>query len=355
MESLKENNLSGSSKILADETTPGEVLENRLERYAKAKKRSESVLKYIIHLINSYPQAEKPDFNQLEYRELLKIRRQLKECGAFLLFRHYFTAGRHRLIGGCTCKRHLLCMLCAVRRAARQLAAYLKKVNQVLSQDSNQKLVLITLTVKNGDDLLERYKHLTKSLRVLTDRRKNILSGERKSFTVFTEIQGAVWTFEATNKGNGWHPHCHMLAMVDGSLDVKAFQETLSQEWKEVSKDSFIVDVRPIIENNDNDRIGAFCEVFKYALKTNDMSVENQYQAHKKLRGKRLIASLGTLYNVQVPESLNDEIEDELESLPYVDILFRYSEYLGYQELEIIPQVFPVECNQYGRPSADVA
>lgn len=339
MEGLKENNLSETSSVLKDETTPGEVLENRLERYAKAKKRSESVLKYIIHLINNYPQAEKPDFNRSEYRELQKISRQLKECGAFLLFRHYFTAGRHRLIGGCTCKRHLLCMLCAVRRAARQLAAYLKKVSQILSQDSNQKLLLITLTVKNGDDLLERYKHLTKSLRVLTNRRKHNLSGDRLEKTVFTEIQGAVWTFEATNKGNGWHPHCHMLAVVDKFLDVKGFQETLSREWKEVSKDSFIVDVRPIVETNENDRIGAFCEVFKYALKTNDMSVENQYQAHKKLRGKRLIASLGTLYNVQVSESLNDEIEDDLESLPYVDILFRYSEYLGYQEYETIPQV----------------
>jgi len=175
LEGFNEKNLSGSSNILQDETTPGEVLENRLERYAKAKKRSESVLKYIIHLMDNYPQAEKPDFNRSEYRELQRISRQLKECGAFLLFRHYFTVGQHRLIGGCTCKRHLLCMLCAVRRAAKQLQAYLRKVEQVLSE--NQKLVLITLTVKNGDDLLERYKHLTKSLRVLTDYRKNVSLG----------------------------------------------------------------------------------------------------------------------------------------------------------------------------------
>jgi len=351
LEGFNEKNLSGSSQILADETTPGEVLENRLERYAKAKKRSESVLRYIIHLIDNYPQAEKPDFNRSEYRELQRISRQLKECGAFLIFRHYFTAGQHRLIGGCTCKRHLLCMLCAVRRAARQLQSYLRKVEQVLSENSNQKLVLITLTVKNGDDLQERYKHLTQSLRVLTNRRKVL----RSISTVFTEIQGAVWTFEATNKGNGWHPHCHMMAIVEKDLDIKSFQESLSREWKEVSKDSFIVDVRMINETNEKDRIGAFCEVFKYALKTNDMSVENQYQAHKKLRGKRLIASLGSLYNVQVSESLNDEVEDDLELLPYVDILFRYSEYLGYQEIETMPQVSPVEQHQYGRRSADVA
>jgi hypothetical protein len=84
---------------------------------------------------------------------------------------------------------------------------------------------------------------------------------------------------------------------------------------------------------NDGESIdGSFCEVFKYALKSNDMSVENLYQAYLTLRGKRLIASIGSLFGVEVSEDLHDDIEEELKTLPYVDMLFRYSETFGYQE-----------------------
>lgn len=348
MEGLgQEKSLPESSVILADETTPGEALDKRLERYAKAKKRSRSVMDYIIHLMDESTQSE---ISNEEYWELEKIYDQMDECGAFLLFRHFYTKGIHKLVGGCTCKRHLLCMLCAIRRGAKQMEAYQKKVEQVLSGNENQKLALITLTVKNGNDLLERYTHLTKSLKVLTDRRKFMLSGKKPIPTVFADIQGAVWTFEATNTGNGWHPHCHMLAIVDRDIDlgemelidgswvksrVGRFQNELTQEWQGVTGDSFIVDVRPIVEKSDTENMtGAFREVFKYALKTNDMTVENQYQAYKSLKGKRLIASLGSLYNVQVSGDLNDTVEEELRLSPYIDILFRYSETFGYQEYE---------------------
>jgi hypothetical protein len=274
----------------------------------------------------------------------------MDDCGAFLLFRHFYTKGIHKLVGGCTCKRHLLCMLCAIRRGAKQMEAYQKRVEHVLSVNVNQKLALITLTVKNGDDLLERYKHLTKSLKVLTDRRKNMLLDIRTLPTVFVEIQGAVWTFEATNTGNGWHPHCHILAIVGSDVDlgemelidskwvksrVGRFQDELTQEWQAITGDSFIVDVRPVIEKSDTEnRMGAFREVFKYALKTNDMTVENQYKAYRALKGKRLIVSLGCLRNVKVSDDLNDTIEEELRLSPYIDILFRYSETFGYQEHE---------------------
>lgn len=333
MQEIEDQKTSVMSNTLADEMTPQEGLEYRLARYAKAKARSESVQGYIISLIYAYPQEGNSHYNKAEFNGLKKLRDQLKECGSFLMFRHYHTVGLHKLVGGCTCKKHLLCMLCAVRRASKQLSGYLKKVDQVMKDNPGRKLILITLTVKNGDDLRERFQHLTKSLKVLTDRRRFILAGKKPIHTVFTGISGAVWTFETTNNGKGWHPHCHMLALVDQELNVDQFQESLTKEWTEISGDSYIVDARTVLIDNDN-RIGAFCEVFKYALKTNDMSLENQYKAYRSLSGKRLIASLGSLYGVKISDDLNDDIEEELELLPYVDILFRYSKFFGYQEHE---------------------
>lgn len=337
MQGVEERKAPAVSDALVSETTPQEVLEYRLDRYAKAKARSESVQEFIITLLNRYPQEGNPAYNKGEFEELKKLRDQLKECGSYLIFRHYYTVGIHKLTGGCTCKRHLLCMLCAIRRAAKQMTSYLKKVEQVMSDNPGQKLILITLTVKNGDDLKERYNHLTKCLRIMTERRKGSIQGKRRVST-FTEIKGAVWTFETTNKGKGWHPHCHMLALVDKELNVEEFQETLTKEWAEISGDSYIVDARPVLVDKENWQ-GAFCEVFKYALKTNDMTVENQFKAYRALFGKRLIASIGSLYGVKVSEDLADDIEEELELLPYVEMLFKYSKFFGYQEWESVNHV----------------
>lgn len=338
MQGVEERKAPAVSDALISETTPQEVLEHRLDRYAKAKARSESVQEFIITLLDRYPQEGNPAYNKGEFEELKKLRDQLKECGSYLIFRHYYTVGIHKLTGGCTCKRHLLCMLCAIRRAAKQMTSYLKKVEQVMSDNPGQKLILITLTVKNGDDLGDRYRHLTRSLKVLTDRRRFMLAGRKPVPTVFAGVNGAVWTIETTNNGKGWHPHCHMLALVDKGLNVEEFQAALTKEWAEISGDSYIVDARPVMVDKENWQ-GAFCEVFKYALKTNDMTVENQYRAYRSLFGKRLIASLGSLYGVQVSEDLTDDIEEELELLPYVEMLFKYSKFFGYQEWESVNHV----------------
>jgi hypothetical protein len=200
-----------------------------------------------------------------------------------------------------------------------------------MNDNPGLKQVMITLTIKNGDDLSERFRHVTKSLKVLTERRRQFTLGSRKELTSLGFINGAVWSYEVSNIGNGWHPHCHMLALVDKELNVEHFQELLRKEWNEVTGDSYMVEAHNVV--NDGERIdGSFCEVFKYALKSNDMSVENLYQAYLALRGKRLISSIGSLFGVEVSEDLHDDIEEELKTLPYVDMLFRYSETFGYQE-----------------------
>ena len=110
------------------------------------------------------------------------------------------------------------------------------------------------------------------------------------------------------------------------------------EEWKEITEDSKIIDVRPVSEERENkDRVGAFCEVFKYALKTSDMEVQDQFEAYTQLKGKRLIRSFGNLFGVKVQEDLNDDIETELEAERWVDVLFNWSEMFGYQQTKIIP------------------
>ena len=207
----------------------------------------------------------------------------------------------------------------------------------------NLKPVFITLTVKNGDDLLERFEHLENSFQVLKDRRRD---SEKKGrgFCEFSKIDGCVYSYEITNKGNGWHPHLHMVALVDDWID----REKLSKEWKAITGDSFIVDVRRLKptkadlslnvgeqSSNEGDYMEAFMEVFKYALKFSDMSFENIWLAHEtltketvsadgsiKTRMRRLQGTIGSFRGVKVPEKLTDEpIED---NAPFMAILYRY-------------------------------
>jgi hypothetical protein len=167
-----------------------------------------------------------------------------------------------------------------------------------------------TLTVKDGDNLAERFRHLHESQRALWMRK------HRGRGCVLDGVAGAVWSYEVKRgAGSGlWHPHLHMIALAE----VEPSQERLSREWHAVTGDSHVVDVRPISQE---DPASGFIEVFKYAVKASDMELADTVHAHQTLRGKRLIASAGCFRGVEVPEELTDE---PLEGLPFVELLFRH-------------------------------
>lgn len=235
-------------------------------------------------------------------------------CGNYLHFREYFTVGKVRLHNASFCKQHLVCPLCAIRRGAKALGAYLARWEVIQKERPELKPYLVTFTVKNGEDLAERQKHLTDSLKRLRDRRRFFNAGKRGSpWTELCKAQGGVYTLELTNKGNGWHPHCHMIALCASPID----QSALSSEWLGITKDSMIVDSRPIT----GDPSEGFMEVFKYAVKFSDLELSRNWEAAQILKGKRLLNSFGLFRGVEVPESLTDE---PLDSLPFWDRFYRF-------------------------------
>lgn len=246
--------------------------------------------------------------------EAIKTAAGLATCGNYLHFREYFTVGKVRLHNATFCKQHLVCPLCAIRRGAKALGAYLTRWQVIQEERPELRPYLITLTVKNGPDLEERQTHLSKSLRKLLDRRRNFNAGSRgHPWTELCKVEGAVYTLELTNKGNGWHPHCHMIALAASAPS----QSAISAEWLSITGDSMIVDCRPIT----GDPSEGFMEVFKYAVKFSDLTLADNWHAAQVLKGKRLLNSFGLFRGVQIPESLLDEPLDEL---PYWDRFYRY-------------------------------
>ena len=294
----KENpdSLAGETGVQGIEALPGKV-----NRYSKAKKGALDVADYMAGIPEHQAMAAK-----------------VKGCGDYLVFRHYYTVDLVRLHGASLCKKHLLCPLCAIRRGAKALAAYLQRWEVIHEQNPNLKPYLVTLTVKDGPDLGERFKHLKKSLQELFMRK------HRGRGSSLDGVAGSVWSYEV-KRGSGsgsWHPHLHMIALAESIPD----QSQLSAEWHNITGDSFIVDVRPISED---DPVSGFIEVFKYAVKFSEQEPADTVHAWVTLASKRLLASSGCFRGVVVPESLLDDPEG-LQDLPFIQYFYRYLAGAGY-------------------------
>jgi len=277
-----------------------EELSNRVDRYGKARSTALDVAEYM----RSHVQGEEK-----------RVRRVL-ECGDYLAFRHYFTVDQVKLHAASFCMQHLLCPLCAIRRGSKALKSYLDRWDAIRSENVSIRPFMVTLTVKDGSDLDERFKHLQKSQRELWKRK------QRGRGSVLDGVLGAVWSYEfKRGKNSGlWHPHLHMIALAE----VEPCKYRLSGEWREITGDSFIVDVRQI---DQADPVSGFLEVFKYAVKFSDQSAPDTVHAWRILKGKRLLDSAGCFRGVKVPESLTDE---PLEDLPYVEYFYRFLKGAGY-------------------------
>ena len=272
-----------------------EALPKRVDRYSKAKKGALDTAEYMATLSKHQATAKR-----------------VHGCGDYLLFRHFFTIDTVKLHAASFCMKHLLCPLCAIRRGAKALGAYLDRFEALKRTSARLRPFLVTLTVKDGLDLAERFKHLHDSQRELWKRK------QRRRGSVLDGVEGAVWSYEV-KRGNGsglWHPHLHMIALAEVAPDA----ERLSREWHQITGDSFIVDVRPISQE---DPASGFVEVFKYAVKFSDQEPADTVHAWETLAGKRLLGSAGCFRGVEIPEDLTDDPGDYL-GLPYVDLLYRY-------------------------------
>jgi len=302
---------------LADEVQRGfdesGKLPDRLKRYAFARERA---------LLNLSHLDEKT--HSLHYR---MIKTRLIACGDYLGFKHYFTVGKVRLTAANFCMVHLLCPLCAIRRGSKTLEAYLARFEIIKAENSGLKLSMLTLTVKNGPDLAERFDHLRKSLQLMLKRRRRALAGQRGWHSEFAKIAGLVGSIEFTKDGaldgsaSGWHPHAHLMVLHSDRFDYAELQA----EWLKITGDSHVVNV--VAAKHPDDPAQDFLEVFKYALKFSDLTPAQNLEAYDVLRGKRLLFCAGLFWGVQVPEEMTDT---PLNDLPYIDLLYKYLPNSGY-------------------------
>lgn len=310
-----------SEEILADDSEHGAdgvaALPDRLVRYSRAHQRA-------LHMSNyAMERGER------------KLAAKLDKCGDWLVFRHYYTVDKLRLHAADFCKKHLLCPLCAIRRGAKYLKAYLEKYEVVRLEHPAVKSYMVSVTTKNGESLGERFNHLRNGMKAMSQARRDHLKAPSKNRHVeAAKAIGGVHSIEFKRGANSglWHPHAHMIWLCHEAPDpVK-----LSEEWKHWTGDSFIVDVRPIDEGKNGDLVSGFVEVFKYALKFSELPLDDNWEAFQTLSGKRLVDSFGVLRGVDVPDDLADA---PLDDLPFIELFYKYAGgAVGYNLMASKPQ-----------------
>jgi len=300
---------------LATETRQGfeeNEFNKRMVRYGKAKALG---VRNHGYLTTQLPQSNK----------VRKVALNLRECANYLVFNHYFTKGEFKLAYASLCKQSLICPLCAIRRGSKLVMKYIDVYKRLMAENARLVPYLVTLTVRDGADLTERFNHLHQSVRAYNKQRhlKHYDTQNKKALS-------AVWSYEVKRgKGSGiWHPHMHAVWLCEEKPD----QDKLSKEWLKVTGDSFIVDCRPI---DLNDPISGFLEVFKYAVKFSEQSPEDTWECYEKLSGRRLIGSFGGFRGMKPLDDLVDEITEE--EAPYVELIMNY--YKGHYKLSDAPNI----------------
>ena len=284
----------------------GGPLAKRVARYQRAKARSQQMLGYIRELLQETPEGHP------HYRRRVRQVQRLRSCGTWLDFHYYPQPDQYRLVNAIFCRQHLLCNFCAIRRAAVKLRGYLERFQYLLAQRPFLTPHLVTLTVKNGPDMLERFNHLRACYKRLLQRRKDFLT-RNKAYTEFSKCTGGVGHYEITYNADTreFHPHVHLIITVNGQLH----QLRMVEEWRDITGDSFILDVRPFYryglafspEENRKATVNAFQEVFKYTLKFAQFPIALNYAVAEQLRGVRMLVSFGDFWGVKVPKELTDD------------------------------------------------
>lgn len=250
------------------------------------------------------------------------ISHRLFRCANHLNWRWYPDQDQRFLSGAKFCQLHLLCPNCAHRRASRQAAKVHEKLEHLAGQFD---YFFVTLTVANGPDLAERFEHLVRSFKALRRLARDHRKGKGR-FVELARAEGLVWAFEFTNKGNGWHPHIHIVAALPkGSAPIRWGVDPrtgeisqLRADWQAVTGDSIITHAVPLDMANPHKSV---CELVKYSLKFSDLDIEQTVHAYRTLRGRKLFECSGALRGVVLPP--DDDLVDapELTGL-YHDFLY---------------------------------
>src|SRR5699024_2999871 len=159
-----------------------------------------------------------------------------------------------------------------------------------LKQEEKKEFIFLTLTAPNvpAEELNEEIKHYNHSFKKLMERKE-----------VKAIVKGYARKLEITynEERNDYHPHFHVLIVVNKSYFTNTKQyinrDRWLELWQQATKNPTItqVDVRKVRNSKDN----KVFEIAKYSAKDSDYLINQEVFEvfYKALKGKRLIVYSG--------------------------------------------------------------
>jgi hypothetical protein len=237
------------------------------------------------------------------------------------------------------CKK-LICPDCASERAARLSKQTEAKIAEVMKTNSGR-LCFLTLTIKNTPTFEAGLSKLKKDFAKLK---------RKKAFK--QHIKGYFGAFEHTYnpKTKDFHVHLHLIVLRGKFWN----QSDISDTWREVTGDSFIVDIREI-----KDIRKGVKEIAKYIVKSTDlmkMPDDKFREVVEMKKGTRMFVSGGCFYNVKLDDADDgdgDGADDvfsqfadlkEGDACPFCnemlfDVLVNRESHIGLQQLNAMPNI----------------
>ena len=284
-----------------------------------------------------------------------RISYRIGHCGERLVFRapdcECDPHARPSLVGANLCT-HRMCHHCA-RLRSRKLAGRVRDRVGELRDGGIARYALLTLTYRDSASLEGCIDHCWRDFRKLRDRR------------LWEPVLGSVATIEIKRgeRSGLWHPHLHVLVARpscwclrgrhpydDGPLCVHGRvccphalnQCCLVDAWREITGDSYVVDIRAVRADSEGDMGGAIREVVKYCTKLTEAdSAEGEdglsdvLELHRAIRGRRLLVTTGVFRGLKEPESAEELLEDPESrpcafcGTPWVTVTAAWDEVMG--------------------------
>jgi hypothetical protein len=208
------------------------------------------------------------------------------------------------------------------------------------------------LTVKNSSDINEVFTHLKQSFNQIRERIKLF---KRRDIDTFFNWIGAVYSIEITYNKGKFHPHINILFCTQKKVeDIKEYSkkygknkkyfnsETLSKEWQQITKDSFITSCTPINVKDFDSLKTNLMEIIKYSLKFNSIPHNKLIEIYPYLYKQRLFGSLGFFYGLGLEKVKFDKFTNEdnryyIEFMMYLDKngIYNFSENKEEKEINI--------------------
>jgi len=284
------------------------------------------------------------------YKRLgMKKSYRVAECGTYLEYKRFFEDNSLKLHQANFCKVRL-CPMCSWRRSLK-IYGQVSKVMDQATKDKDYRFLFLTLTVRNceGDELSQTIDNLFHAYKKMSERKKfkNAVKGWFRGLEVTHNLD------EASKDYDTYHPHFHVILMVNKTYFKKPELYITQAEWTNLWKDCLGVDYTPIVNikafktANKAQTSKSVAESAKYTVKDNDYLITDNEELtdnavmilDSALAGRRLIAFGGELRKIHRALNLDDAENGDLihtdneelrEDLNYV--IERYQWHIGYHQ-----------------------